>query len=68
MAYQTIEVRKLVILAQTRMVGDVIGDADEFVKRQNWAAVRQRNQPRGHREILIPRALTGSQLCGFQTH
>ena len=60
--FQAVEVAKLLGLAKARMVGDVVGDAHELVEGQDGAAVPRLDQPRGHREILIPRALAGSQL------
>jgi hypothetical protein len=67
-AFEAVEMRELVGLRQRRMVGDVVGDAHELVERKDRAAMRRRDQPRGHGEILVPRALAGSQLCGVDRH
>src|SRR4029079_4017068 len=63
-----VEMGDLVVRRKLRMVGDVVGDTDELVERQNRAAMLGRNHPGGHREILIPRALSGPQLCSVETH
>jgi hypothetical protein len=65
---QAIEVAELVGFAQGRMIGDVVGDPHEFVECHDRPPVRRGNQPGGHREILVPRALAGSMLCGVQCH
>ena len=65
---QAIEMRELVGGLHLRVVGDIVGDADELVERQDRPAVRRRNHPRGHGEILVPRALARSMLRSVQTH
>jgi carbon-monoxide dehydrogenase large subunit len=45
------------------MIGDVVGDPHEFVERHDRPPIRRRNQPGGHREILVPAPLTGSMLA-----
>ena len=50
------------------MVGDVVGNAHEFVERHDRPAVLGRDHPRGHGEILVPRALARPMLCRVQSH
>src|SRR4029077_17192098 len=65
---QAFEMRELLVGLELRMIRYVIGDADELVERQDRPAVLAREQPRGHREILISRALAGPQLCRIHRH
>ena len=49
------------------MIGDVVGDADEFVERQDGRAMARMNEPRGDRKILVVMALAGTQI-GSRRH
>ena len=64
---QPIDERELLGRRQRRMIGDVVGDADEFVERQDGRAMARMNEPRGDREILVVMALAGTQI-GSRRH
>ena len=44
-SFQTIKVRKLLVLAQAWVVGDVVGDAHELIEGENRAAMPGLDQP-----------------------
>ena len=60
--FEAIEPRELLVSAKRRVIGDIVGDADEFVERENDRPVPALDQPGGDREILVPRALAGPKL------
>ncbi len=60
--FEAIEQRELFRRRQRRVVGDVVGGADEIIERQNHRAMARMNQERRHREILVPMPLAGAQF------
>ena len=46
------------------MIGDVVGDTDELVERQNQRAMPRRDHARSDRKILVLVPLAGAQLVG----
>jgi hypothetical protein len=46
-----------------RMIGNIVGNADKLIKRQNGRAVLPLDQVGCDRKILIMRTLTGSQFA-----
>ena len=63
--FQAVEQRELLVRLERGVVGHVVGDAHEFIERENGAAVARRDQPRRDREILVAVALAGAQ-CGWR--
>ncbi len=45
-----------------RMIGDVVGGPDEFIKGENWAAILRADQHRSDREILDPMAFSRPEV------
>jgi hypothetical protein len=60
---KAIKMGKLVVGAQRRMIRDVIGHPDKFVKGMDDGAVPPPDDPGRYREILVVMALAGTQLC-----
>ena len=62
-ALEAVEPRELFRAIERRVIGDVVGNAHEFVKGENRRAVPALDQPGGDREILVARALAGAQFA-----
>ena len=62
--FEPIELRELLVRLQRRVIGDVVGDAHEFVERQDDAAMARVDQPRRDRKILVAMALARTQFTG----
>ena len=60
---EQIEIFELGRRIEHRMVGDVVGGADEIVERQNQLAMPRVDDPRRHRKVLVPVGLAGSQFA-----
>ena len=63
-AFEAIEQRELLLRLQHRVIGDIVGDADEIIERQDRAAMARRNEKRRHREILVPVAFARAPVVG----
>ena len=61
--FQPVEQRELLVRLERGMVGHVVGDAHEFVERENGAAMARMDEPRRDREILVAVALAGAQCA-----
>jgi hypothetical protein len=55
--------RKFLTWIERRMIGDVVGGADELIKGKNGGAMLRFDQKRCDREILVPVTFAGSQIC-----
>ena len=62
--FEPIEHRQLVGRGERRMIGDIVGGADEIIERQDHLAVARMNQKRGDRKILVPVSLAGPPIAG----
>jgi hypothetical protein len=58
-ALQPVELRKLFVPRQGRVVGDIVGDADEFVERQDQPAMAGLDHEGRDRKVLVLVALAG---------
>ena len=63
-AFEAIEQRELLLRLQHRMIGNVVGGADEIVERQDRAAMARMNEKGRHREILVPMSLARAPIVG----
>src|SRR5207244_8057621 len=58
-------IAKLLVRGKARMVGNVVGGADEIVVGKNQRPVARMDDPRRHRKVLVAVSLAGSQFgCG----
>ena len=62
--FQPVEQRELLVGRERRMIGDVVGDAHEFVEGQDDAAMARVDEPRRDRKVLVAVALARTQLAG----
>ena len=60
---EQVEIAKLVVGAQRRMIGNVVGGPHEIVERQDQRPVTRMNDPRRDRKILVAVGLSGSQIA-----
>src|SRR5215471_9927663 len=60
--FEPIEMHDLVLSAQLRMVGDIVGNAYELIERKNGPTMLWVNQPGRDGKIFVPRSLSGSKL------
>ena len=60
---QAIEQFELALGREVRMVGDIVGHADELVERQDRSAEARGNELRGDGKVLVPMPLARSQFA-----
>src|SRR5260370_7506454 len=60
---EQIEQLELVVLAERRMIGDIVGGSDKIVERKYQRPVAWMNDPRRDRKVLVAVSLAGSQFA-----
>ena len=60
--FERIEMGELLRARKRRMIGDIVGGTDEFIKGEDRAAMLRADQHRSDREILVPMALSRPQV------
>ena len=62
---EQVEIAELLLGRQFRVIGDIVGGADEVIEGKNQRAVARMDDPRRHRKVLVAVRLAGSQFgCG----
>ena len=61
---EQIEIAQLLVRRERRMIGDVVGGADEIVEGKDQRPVPRMDDPRGDRKILVAVRLAGPQVAG----
>ena len=59
---EPVELRELLFGLERRVIRDVVGDAHEFVERQDDAAMARVDQPRRDRKVLVAMPLARTQF------
>ncbi len=62
--FQPLDQIELLLRRKRRVIGDVVGRAHELVESEDGAPVTGMNEPRCHREVLVPMALARARVCG----
>ena len=60
---EQVEIAKLFVRAELRVIGDVVCRPDEIVETENQRPMTRMNDPRRDREILVAVGLSGSQIA-----
>jgi hypothetical protein len=62
--FQAVEQRELLVGLQRRVVGDVVGGADELVEGEDRRAVARADEVRGDGKVLVAMGLARAGLSG----
>jgi hypothetical protein len=60
---EQVEIAQLLVRAERRVIGDVVGRPDEIIEAQDQRPVTRMNDPRRDRKILVAVGLSGSQVA-----
>jgi hypothetical protein len=60
--FEAVEPREFLAFIQPGVIGNIVGDADEFIEGENQRAVTPPDDPLRHWEILVAVAFAGTKL------